>query len=743
MFFRLFANRALQIVLLLLLLAAALQVQVTNPAPLQRLRNMAFDYYNKVLPREAGDDVVIVDIDEESLQRLGQWPWPRKLMGDLPVALKALGAKATAFDMAFAEPDRTSPAAIARALPATKEMAPVAAALQALPDNDAIFAEKIAAAGNVVTGFVSANQKTLAPPVMKAGCLRRKKEGSPANPLRFIPAHPDFAVSLLVLSAAAAGNGSFTTQPEDDGVMRSVPLFVGYGAEGTKPTDIFPALSLEALRIATDPAACYTINSVADGIWGVRLGALEMPTDEEGRLRVYYAGHRDKIYVSAWKVLAHQVPEERIRGKIALIGTSSIGLLDLRSSPLNPVLPGVEIHAEIIEQILHHQFISRSADMARAEVMVTGAISLLVIFLAPFIGTGIFALLAAALIGSSILGGFYLFEMKGDLLDPYYPALVITTIFILSSILSNLRSDVEKRAVRQAFGQYISPVLMEELAAHPEKLQLGGEVRELSVMFTDIRNFTSIAEGMPPAELIRLMNDFLTPMTSAVLDNRGTVDKYMGDAMMAFWNAPLPDDAHAAHACTAALQMMQGLEALNERLAASAAVSGKVFAPLKAGIGIHSGMASVGNMGSRQRFAYSALGDTVNLASRIEGQTKTYGVPTLISAATKNAAPGFAVIEVDLLAVKGRAEPERIYALLGDNAMAEGDDFKSFAAAHAAMLAAYRAQNWEGAEKQAEACSAAQPALDGLYRLYRQRIAAYRLQPPPAGWTGVWVAQEK
>lgn len=743
MLLRLFAKRGLQVFLLLILLGAALHLQVTDPAPVKRLRNMAFDYYNKVLPRQPGDDVVIVDIDEASLQRLGQWPWPRTLVGDLPLALKALGARSVAFDMTFAEPDRTSPAAIARALPKDRGMKPVIAALESLPDNDAVFAQKIAGAGNVVMGFVSANQKTGSAPVLRASCFRKKREGSPADPLRFVVSHPDFAVSLPVLTEAAAGNGSFSTHPEEDGVLRSIPLMIGYGRPGAAPTAMFPALALEALRVAADPAACYMTESAPDGIWGIRLGERLIPTDETGSLRIYYAGHRQSLYIPAWKVLAREVPAERIRGKIVLIGTSSIGLLDLRSSPLDAVLPGVEIHAEIIEQVLHRQFIARSQDMARSEVMVTAIISLAVIFLAPFVSAGVFALLAAILISGGIAGGFYVFQTQGDLLDPYYPALVIMIIFILSSILSNLRSDVEKRAVRQAFGQYISPVLMDELSAHPEKLQLGGEVRELSVMFTDIRNFTTISETMPPAELIRLMNDFLTPMTSAVLDNRGTVDKYMGDAMMAFWNAPLEDRQHAANACRAALEMVSSLAALNAALAAAAEKSGKPFHPLKAGIGINSGLASVGNMGSRQRFAYSALGDTVNLASRLEGQTKGYGISIMISAATLARAPGFAVLELDLLAVKGRSGPERIYALLGDNAMAESASFRIFAAAHGDMLAAYRGRQWDAAENAARACAALSPALAGLYALYLQRIAAYRAAPPPEGWTGVWVASEK
>jgi adenylate cyclase len=363
--------------------------------------------------------------------------------------------------------------------------------------------------------------------------------------------------------------------------------------------------------------------------------------------------------------------------------------------------------------------------------------------MAPFIGTGTLALLGLMLIGAGSLGALYAYRHFGLLLDPVYPSLSIIIIFILSSILTNLRSETERRAVRNAFSHYISPALMEELTGDPDKLKLGGEVREISVMFTDIRNFTTISESMDPAELIKMMNDFLTPMTSCVLNNRGTIDKYMGDAMMAFWNAPLDDPDHALHACTAALQMLSELKALNETLRRQAEENKKVFKELRAGIGIHTGRASVGNMGSKQRFAYSALGDTVNLASRIEGQTKGYGISVMISEEVRKQAPSFAAIEIDLLTVKGRKEPERVYALLGDADFAGSPAYQEISALHGRMLAAYRSQKWDEALARAEDCQTLRPDLAGLYALYRQRIADFKTTPPAAGWQGVWVAKEK
>ncbi len=741
MFMQLLTRRGVQIFLLLILLVAALDLQLTNPAPVRRLRDMAFDYYNKALPRKPGNDVVIVDIDEESLRRIGQWPWPRSLIGDIPVEMAKLGAKSTTFDIVFAEADRTSPAAIAKNLPATADLAPVIEKLKTLPDNDDVFASKIGEAGNVVTGFAGSTEESNGTPEVKASCMRKKMQGSPADPFPYLMGQHHYAVTLPVLTKAAAGNGVFSVEPGEDGVIRTVPLMMTLRGDSGEEM-IFPTLSFEALRVGLH-LPCYSIDSDISGIWGFGLGDLYAPSDKFGRMRVYFAGHRKSLYIPAWKILAHQVSKELVEGKFALVGTSSIGLLDLRSSPLNAVLPGVEVHAEMIEQILHHQFMSRTPAVVQMEVLATALISLGIIFLAPFISAGTLAFIATIIIGGGVMGGFYLYDTKGTLIDPYYPAIVILIIFILSSILTNLRSDREKRMIRQAFSHYISPILMEELAGNPDKLKLGGEVRELSVMFTDIRNFTTISESMDPADLIKMMNDFLTPMTSAVLENRGTVDKYMGDAMMAFWNAPVEDIDHARNACKAALEMVESLAPVNEGLRKQAVDAGRVFHELKAGIGINSGRTSVGNMGSKQRFAYSALGDTVNLASRMEGQTKGYGVSVMISEETRQQAPEYGAIELDLLAVKGRAEPERVYALLAKPAEASGEAFKSFVAKHNTMLAAYRAKDWGTALLTGEECAALKPQLAGLYRLYAQRIATYKEKPPAEDWQGLWVATEK
>ena len=298
--------------------------------------------------------------------------------------------------------------------------------------------------------------------------------------------------------------------------------------------------------------------------------------------------------------------------------------------------------------------------------------------------------------------------------------------------------------MRQAFGLYISPTFMDELAKNPDKLKLGGEVRDLTVMFTDIRSFTTISENLTPEELIHLMNDFLTPMSDLVMDNRGTIDKYMGDAMMAFWNAPLDDPDHYRHACLAALKMNEALVPVNEQVKAKAAAAGRTPVLLNAGIGINSGPCSVGNMGSHQRFAYSALGDAVNLASRLESQTKAYGVNILVGETTAVKVPELATLELDLIQVKGKDKPARIYTLLGDETLAQSDSFKAWKTAHNGFLAAYRAADFGCAAQELKtARDASAGRIGAYYDLFGSRIAEFTKNPPSAGWDGVFVAKDK
>jgi len=434
---------------------------------------------------------------------------------------------------------------------------------------------------------------------------------------------------------------------------------------------------------------------------------------------------------------------DAVKDKIVFIGSSAEGLLDLRSTPLG-LKPGVEIHVNALEQILDQNFLIRPQIVKDAENNFILSIGLLLIVLAPFIGASWLALICFALSGGVAYASFISFTEYGVLVDPVYPVLSVLVIYMLSSVLSYIRTEADRKQVREAFGLYISPDFMKELTKDPDKLKLGGETRDLTVMFTDIRSFTTISESMTPEALIQLMNDFLTPMSDLVMEHRGTIDKYMGDAMMAFWNAPLDDENHARNACMTALKMNKALEPINAKIIADAEKEGKAPALLEAGIGINTGKASVGNMGSRQRFAYSALGDTVNLASRLEGQTKQYGVRILIGEQTRRQASDMAALELDLIRVKGKIEPERIFVLLGDEEMSRSEYFKSWQIKHYRMLEAYRKMKWDDAMVLAEECqNISKEGMTGYYDMMQLRLNEMKSNPPEQGWDGVFVATTK
>jgi adenylate cyclase len=749
-------GRFWDILVLLALLAGLVAMHQSNKPLVKRLNFIAFDYYNRLFPRDTNaprimpengiDGVVIVDIDEASLQHKGQFPWPRVIVADLVDKLAEMQPKSIAFDIVFAEEDWTSPGKIAELIEGRQGSGDLnLSVLRNLPDHDDILAETIRKAGNVVTSFVGSEQQIPSIPVKT---VRLFNAGVSPAPEDFLFATGNFATTIDRLASAAAGNGSFTLRPESDGVIRRMPMLIaGPGKDGM--VDVYPSLPLEALRVALGRRVVTVTSSKEPssegyGITDLKLGDYHIPIDQNGHILVYYSGHHPERYIPAWEVLDGKVAPEKIKNKIVMIGTSAEGLKDMRSSPLDKIVPGVEIHAEILEQILAGQHLERSEYFDLTELVTMIGAGLLMILLAPFVGTAALASLGFLILTGISGASLYMYQQSGMLIDPVYPAIVTLTMFMAAAILSNLRTEHEKRFYREAFGHYISEELMKEVLASPEKLALGGEERELSVMFTDVRNFTSIAETMPPDALIKMMNDFLTPMTSAIMAQRGTIDKYMGDAIMAFWNAPVDVADHPRRACLVALEMLGQLDGVNEQIKKDAKKQKRDFRRLDMGIGLSTGLCSVGNMGSKQRFAYSAIGDSVNLAARLEGQTKTYKLPILLGAQTAEAADDLALLEIDLLTVKGRTEPERIFTLLGDADYAATPKFQSLKKAHDDMLKQYRA----GAFKKArdilkdKCVSKAPKHLAEFYAMYLERIENY-IKNPPQNWTGVYVATGK
>jgi adenylate cyclase len=719
----------------LLLLVGFAVLRHDDPPPVEELRIRTFDTFQLLDPRlKKARPVTIVDIDEKSLAdpRLGQWPWPRTRIADIVNTLTRLGAIVIAFDVVFAEPDRLNPDNAAenfRGLDeATREK------LRALPSNDRIFADAIKASRVVlgesggpdvhsdldkdlpVTGFATLGDEP-DPFIFKFGGLLR---------------------NVKVLEDAAGGRGLFTIVPERDGIVRRVPMIMD--AQDVR----MPSLSFEILRILGG-SGTIMIKADQSGIDSVILQGLRLrvPTDNFARFWIHYARHDPSIYVSAVDVLDGKVPADMIAKKLVLIGTSATGMNDIKTTPVSRTMPGVEIHAQVLESALTGSSLSRPTHATVYEFLAALIAGLLVIAFAPNLGPatlfGVGALFASALIGTS----WYFYIHDRMLIDFTYPLLSTTAIYLTLIFSSFVTEQRQRKLIRGQFAQYMSPVLVEQLAQAPEKLVLGGEEREMTIMFTDVRGFTTISESFKhdPQGLTRLMNRFLTPLTNVILARKGYIDKYMGDAIMAFWNAPLDDGEHEINACNAAIDMLEKMEEVNKEREEEAREDGHPFFPLKVGVGLNTGAGVVGNMGSDLKFNYSVLGDSVNLASRLEGQTKEYGFPIIVGSKTAMAVKEkFAILELDFIMVKGKTEPEVIYAIAGRDDVALSADFQRLRNLTIEMLACYRSRDWDGA---LDAIARGRnsdhaEALDHLHELYEARVKAYKVNPPPADWNGAY-----
>ena len=508
-----------------------------------------------------------------------------------------------------------------------------------------------------------------------------------------------------------------------------------------------PSLSFEILRVATGTPTII-IKSDKAGLKSVGVRGLEIPTDRNGQLWVHFARQDPSIYVSAADVIDGSVAHEKIAGKLVLIGTSAVALNDIKTTPVSPAIPGVEIHAQVLEAALTKQLLSQPPYGPLVEFGAALLLGILVIVFAPQLGpvtlVGIGALFATVLVGTS----WYFYTQHLLLIDFTYPLLSTTAIYLTLIFTSFVREQAQRRQIRSAFGQYLSPALVEQLANSPEKLKLGGEEREMTIMFSDVRGFTSISESYKhdPQGLTALMNRFLTPLTNAILARKGTIDKYMGDAIMAFWNAPLDDNEHQLNACEAALDMLERIDLLNKEREIEAQNGGHAYIPINVGVGLNTGTCVVGNMGSDLRFDYSVLGDSVNLASRLEGQSKEYGFPIIVGSKTALAVKDkFAILELDFIMVKGKKEPEVIYAIAGREDTARSGRFQRLRNLTIEMLACYRSRNWEGALAAIERGRTTDEArsLELLYDLYETRLHAYQQNPPPPDWDGAFALLTK
>lgn len=724
----------------LLILFLILGVEYQFPQYVEEFQSKIFDVFQRIKPREfQPSEVQIIDIDDESLSKIGQWPWPRTILAELVKKLSDSGAKAIAFDIVFAEPDRSSAKNIIPLWPKTPLTEPFLSQIDEMPNHDKIFAEAISKAP-VITAFGLNSTKNSSEPQVKAGFTYGGD-----NPAEYLVSYRGATINLEALGKAASGNGCFNTALGHDSTIRKVPMLFRYN------NILFPSLAAEALRIS-EGASTYKIKSSGanqeisfgekTGITKIKIGSFVVPTDSKGRILLYDTGHIPQRNIPVWKILANDFEHKLLKDKILFIGTSAAGLKDIRSTPLNPAAAGVEIHAQLVEQIILRNFLTRPDWAIGAEFCYLIILGLILIFLLPRAGAFMCALLGGSFTLLVIAISWICYTRFHLLIDPVFPSLAVFLIYSVSSFINFIRTEKERGEIRNAFSRYLSPILVEKLAKDPKQLKLGGENRNMTFLFADIKNFTSISENLAPEDLTLFINKFLTPMTNIILQNNGTIDKYMGDCIMAFWNAPLENTMHAENACQAAWEMQTFLKKWNMNIQKTKS-SVKTLPEIQIGIGINTGIACVGNMGSEQRFDYSVLGEEVNLASRLEGLSKNYELPIVLSQNTLNCISSFRTLEIDLIQVKGSNKPIHIFTLLGKTDL---EEFKELLLHQTKMLTAYRKKDWLLAEKEIENClkhPIPEISLKSFYNIFISRINFYKENPPNNDWNGITIATSK
>ena len=714
-----------------------LGIRFDDSPVIEGVRMRLFDSYQKLWPREDDNPpVIIADIDEKSLEVIGQWPWSRTIIAELVTELKEMGAVVIGFDIVFAEADRMSPSAFARG---TKNLpAEIADALAEMPDNDRILSKAFVRAP-VIAGQATSNDERYRLNGEKIRQPQPARLGG--DPLPFLPQAEGLIRNVLPLEKSARGKGIFSLDVERDGIIRRVPTL--FAIDGK----LYPSLPIEMLRVAAR-GKNYAVQAYQErggGISRVQTAGIWIPTDRRGRMWIKFRKWNASTHLSISDILSRDIPPERVRGKIVIVGTSAIGLLDIKRTPLNDQIPGVDVHAQALENILAQDFLVRPLVLEAIELLSVALAVLGFVLVIPLLGPLWTLLIYGAVSVSYVATSIYLFREHGWLLDATYPVFAALILFSYLTFANFAREERQRRQIRHAFSHYLSPDMVDELTKDPDRLKLGGEAREMTILFSDIQGFTGLSEKYDAATLTTIINKLLTPLSNEILEGKGTIDKFMGDCIMAFWNAPLQDPNHARDACHVALKMAAAMDPINKRLQAEMEEEGHEFNGVKVGIGINTGIVCVGNVGSDQRFEYSVLGDDVNLASRLEGQTRTYRIDIVIGEATAKQVPEMAHVELDLIIVKGKTKPVRIFALVGDQDIASDIRFKELKSHHDLMVASYRTQDWEVARQAIKAGfeAAEEFGISNLYLMYNARIEEYEAFPPGDDWDGVYRATTK
>ncbi|MBQ5946952.1 CHASE2 domain-containing protein [Massilia sp. ST3] len=702
------------------------------------------DLRMRLEPFELDPSIVIVDIDGKSLNEIGRFPWPRDVLARLTRQLTVhYEAGAVGFDVSFPEPDLSSGYAVLERL-AQRELKDVPGIgrelgqLKEQLDYDGLFAQALRDQP-VVLGFnLSADQKkgVLPEPAFTTDYLNGR------TVLAY--AADGYEANITRLQEAAAGAGVFTTEPGPDGLVRSSPLMFRIG------DGFYPALSVATAAAFVDatavkPRFVETVDTLSaldretDTVEFIDMyfdkRATGFPVGQAMTVTVQYRGSGGPEggafrYVSAADVLAGRVPKQVLEGTIVLVGTTAPGLQDLRATPVNPVFPGVEVHANLIKSMLDGRFKTRPWWAHTVEAIQIGVVGLVLTAALALLSPAWSVLAAGLVFAACAWFNYYVYTEHDFVLNVFICLLLIGALFVLNLAWGYFFEFRKGRALVSRFGEYVAPELVAKMAEDPAAYNMDGESRELTVMFVDVRGFTTISEGLSPKELREYINLYLTAMSEDIRSaHQGTLDKYIGDAVMAFWGAPVHFPDHASRAVATALLMQASAEQLNRDFLQ------RGWPELKIGIGLNTGLMHVGDMGSAIRRAYTVMGDAVNLGARLEGITKVYGVGIAVGEATRLAAPGFVWRELDLVRVKGKNEPVAIFEPLGkagDLAPAALDELAAWEAA----LRLVRSQHWDAAQAALEALQAAHPAR-GLYALYLERIAHYRRYPPGADWDGV------
>ncbi len=739
-FFRRHANRiALSLLVVLPFLLNALGI--VDLGVIERIKNYSYDVRLRwTMPNTIDKRIVILDIDEKSLQEQGHWPWPRNKLAHLvDLLFDQYKIDVLGFDMLFAERDESSGLRSLQQLART-ELAGNTNFKLALDklrpqlDFDQIFADSLKAR-RVALGYYFHHEGRQSGSVgaLPAPSLRR---GSfDPHSVRATVAS-GFSANLPELQINAATSGFFNATPlvDADGVFRRTPLLQMYDG------DLYEALALSVARLV------LRVPAVELGYAGgeqspvnlefLDLGKRRIPVDSDVAALIPYRGKEHSFaYVSASDLLNGKTPLQALQGAIVLVGTTAPGLMDLRSTPMQEVYPGVEMHANLIAGIIDGNIKEGLAHPVGFEVELLLVIGVLLALALPALSPLRATVLSVALI-TVLTVAYFLTWKSANLVLPLVSSLfMIAVLSVFNMAYGFFVESRGKRMLTSLFGQYVPPELVDEMAKDPGAYTLAGESKEMTVLFADVRGFTTISEGLAPAQLTQLMNEFLTPMTQVIHRHRGTIDKYMGDAIMAFWGAPVFDGQHARHALLAAMDMIADLDALQDQFKA------RGWPPIKIGVGLNSGEMTVGNMGSEFRLAYTVMGDTVNLGSRLEGLTKEYGVQIIVSEYTRAAVPDFLFLELDRVRVKGKDRPIAIYQPICLVSQCKETDMEELNL-YGAALRLYREQNWLAAENFFVDLQRRFPGKH-LYRLYAKRIEFFREHSPGTDWDGSFVFTTK